>query len=644
MVDELFIHNGGWKDLEHRLWLDRFLPRRSLEENTVPTSDDIASKESFNDPLSVLNEIGSCFAELAEHTTWIKSGRNLTIPPRVQHEDNGFLSANDQGSAQGMQQRYQCPHPYHPDASSLTQSSVDETSCQIGQPKTEEQLLTELEAFCEDSDAAESKWTFDYHSILHSMHAIKDPLRWYWRALESPGKPQEGQHTTLNAPYCMFNHGHSEAWPSSHNSRSQFSGRRGKKSTSSVHTRMGRNEIQGFLKSLKHNIRSNLEHMRNFFDLVSSTMSLLDDAKIPLDMIGDELLEWLKKIELLSNQLFERFKRFYSQFLIYALIFFCLFNEFPNSIRHLCTTMPWTIWPALVVLWGVCWMFYSESGSNKAPEGESLISADQQRQLLNCQDGDLENDTGINLPITTSPNNTAIPISLWDWTAIPDWGAGYETTQTEAAIFAMTPGRSEIVCINQSLSDEFSNAVPVSASEPRHESQMNVNLTSQATGASSSTNRVSRRTQRGPFKCPDCGKTFARSDSLKRHRNEMHAEVVEEFLCPNLGCKKSEKGHGFKRRDKLEKHENSSCKGRVPSTSSNQSTASTPPIAVSTPDDTTIAPLIHQESIPAGRIDNGSRSNGGTLENQESRYDVETTKALSNKTGGSFEEREGLRG
>jgi len=31
---------------------------------------------------------------------------------------------------------------------------------------------------------------------------------------------------------------------------------------------------------------------------------------------------------------------------------------FPNRLRPPCTTMPWTIWPALVVLWGVCWMFY----------------------------------------------------------------------------------------------------------------------------------------------------------------------------------------------------------------------------------------------------------------------------------------------
>ena len=32
-------------------------------------------------------------------------------------------------------------------------------------------------------------------------------------------------------------------------------------------------------------------------------------------------------------------------------------STFSEAIRPRCTTMPWTIWPALVVLWGVCWMF-----------------------------------------------------------------------------------------------------------------------------------------------------------------------------------------------------------------------------------------------------------------------------------------------
>lgn len=54
--------------------------------------------------------------------------------------------------------------------------------------------------------------------------------------------------------------------------------------------------------------------------------------------------------------------------LFYLVLFFSFFSEFPNSFRHLCTTMPWTIWPALVVLWGVCWMFY---GPGDVALGES---------------------------------------------------------------------------------------------------------------------------------------------------------------------------------------------------------------------------------------------------------------------------------
>jgi hypothetical protein len=35
------------------------------------------------------------------------------------------------------------------------------------------------------------------------------------------------------------------------------------------------------------------------------------------------------------------------------------FSVYPNSRRPLCKTMPWNILPSLVILWGVCWMFYT---------------------------------------------------------------------------------------------------------------------------------------------------------------------------------------------------------------------------------------------------------------------------------------------
>lgn len=50
---------------------------------------------------------------------------------------------------------------------------------------------------------------------------------------------------------------------------------------------------------------------------------------------------------------------------IYLRIFFAILSPLVSAMKRLklCLTMPWTIWPALVVLWGVCWMFYSENGS-----------------------------------------------------------------------------------------------------------------------------------------------------------------------------------------------------------------------------------------------------------------------------------------
>lgn len=49
-------------------------------------------------------------------------------------------------------------------------------------------------------------------------------------------------------------------------------------------------------------------------------------------------------------------------------IFHGWFSEWPNSQRPLNTTWPWNVKPSLVVLWGVCWMFYGEdTGKTRKP-------------------------------------------------------------------------------------------------------------------------------------------------------------------------------------------------------------------------------------------------------------------------------------
>lgn len=53
------------------------------------------------------------------------------------------------------------------------------------------------------------------------------------------------------------------------------------------------------------------------------------------------------------------------------------FAVFPGSVRPLSTTWPWTIRPALAVLWGVCWQFYASGsfGSTGGDGGLALADA-----------------------------------------------------------------------------------------------------------------------------------------------------------------------------------------------------------------------------------------------------------------------------
>lgn len=60
-------------------------------------------------------------------------------------------------------------------------------------------------------------------------------------------------------------------------------------------------------------------------------------------------------------------------------------NGYVNRRRPPCTTMPWSIWPALVVLWGVCWMFYN-SPPPADISGPITFSDDYQSKLIRSVD------------------------------------------------------------------------------------------------------------------------------------------------------------------------------------------------------------------------------------------------------------------
>ena len=58
-------------------------------------------------------------------------------------------------------------------------------------------------------------------------------------------------------------------------------------------------------------------------------------------------------------------------------------SKFLNKLHPLCTTMPWNIRSALVVLWGVCWMFYSPPTALQLDE----FNANWESELSNINSG-----------------------------------------------------------------------------------------------------------------------------------------------------------------------------------------------------------------------------------------------------------------
>lgn len=128
--------------------------------------------------------------------------------------------------------------------------------------------------------------------------------------------------------------------------------------------------------------------------------------------------------------------------------------------------------------------------------------------------------------------------------------------------------------------------------------------------------RAYTRAQQGSFKCPNCDKSFTRSDSLRRHISAKHAKD-REFLCSNSGCERSKKGQGFNRRDKWKAHENSTCRSRTRSTLSSSSSASIPSEAAPQLDSIANASLVCHKSSGATWIDGTVRSAGGALQNQD---------------------------
>ena len=171
-------------------------------------------------------------------------------------------------------------------------------------------------------------------------------------------------------------------------------------------------------------------------DLVTDTDAAADEVataeelrNLMLEEVRGGLLERLDRI-------IQTLQRWLNLFALFLSRFF--FFEFPNNLRHLCTTMPWSIWPALVVLWGVCWMFYNgNNGAATTPvdgmpnDVNTVEELDVPQQPYDFSGHAQASLSPLSIVAPTTPTG-AIGGSVMHWNGTPTMG--YPTSNPPSAV------------------------------------------------------------------------------------------------------------------------------------------------------------------------------------------------------------------
>ncbi|VTT83080.1 unnamed protein product [Fusarium fujikuroi] len=257
--------------------------------------------------------------------------------------------------------------------------------------------------------------------------------------------------------------------------------------------------------------------------------------------------------------------------------------EFPNNIRHTCTTMPWTILPALLILWGVCWMFIVGSSQPEHEWGnaaDAIISPVPAAHDLHADfygigieaeglqgsvaedfdnGGYLGQDTLEGLwPRDIQLMNDLVHPLIFAQNAPrdPNFLNTDLTSRGDSESLELTAqGTAEIL---PAAAEEESNPTACISTGDKGETDATGSASCSGYGQRTidSDEYIREEETRSRFVCPDCQQTFARQFTLSRHRTEKHkhaSNLEESLLCPNRGCKRS-KGKPFKRGFHLKRH------------------------------------------------------------------------------------------
>lgn len=304
------------------------------------------------------------------------------------------------------------------------------------------------------------------------------------------------------------------------------------------------------LKDLQRKVqksRSDVQHHLNLGWI--GVYEMLAERDLGVDNLMD-LWQKFHSFLLLLQHIFLKLEKILALWekVLYLLLLYLSFSEFPNRLRPPCTTMPWTIWPVLVVLWGVCWMFYEELNWNWGDQGE-LPTTGSTTGLFD--------DIGHIDPSQVFDSDSvdiSYNMSMWN---VPNFDAPNLEQQLRLCI----PGPATTSDTAISLDSAVNPADTVSLPVINHEITSGVVATPSFTSCPA-TSTIQRATENRQLEAIEL-KTLVPLTSLI-HRQPRDGQVgpsrsskhgqTEKYFCTYSDCIHSQLGSGFKRKDHLDQH------------------------------------------------------------------------------------------
>ncbi|RYO93165.1 hypothetical protein DL766_005700 [Monosporascus sp. MC13-8B] len=257
--------------------------------------------------------------------------------------------------------------------------------------------------------------------------------------------------------------------------------------------------------------------------------------------------------------------------------------------------LPWTIWPTLVILWGVCWMFYPGDGLWNISDYKE-VGTDLQWGLHDTDDlpgGDsfdgatvIHTPAFLNEPATTTAfmqgimcqiPREVLPARAIDWPQIPFatndrlatpglpddglWDRGVPATVVQAQLAPSSTAASQTqlnATVERGGSLRLASAssgrpgglqdLDIGAEEPLFVCNF-ANCGKTFSLRSSLRAHVNRHEK--PFMCDICRRRFGSKKEVQRHESSIHSDE-KPFICTWPQCKRSRQG--WAREDNYQRH------------------------------------------------------------------------------------------